>query len=225
MREQKNASPLKSASTLTRRRFGVLAVAGAAASALVAQEVQQPNAASTRLAPGSFERPLVPDTPAFDGPLEFTRRDLAPRAQPFPMSQVRLRPNNVYFDSEEWNRGYMGRLSADRLLYTFRANAGLPVGSAKPLGGWEQPENGQRSSELRGHFAGHFLSASAQLAANGDTEAKAKADYLVAELAKCQEKLGGKYLSAFPATWFDRLEKGERVWAPFYTIHKIAAGM
>ena len=39
------------------------------------------------------------------------------------------------------------------------------------------------------------------------------------------EKLGGKYLSAFPTSWFDRLEKGERVWAPFYTIHKIMAGM
>jgi hypothetical protein len=34
-----------------------------------------------------------------------------------------------------------------------------------------------------------------------------------------------KYLSAFPTTWFDRLEKRERVWAPFYTIHKIMAGM
>jgi DUF1680 family protein len=141
------------------------------------------------------------------------------------MSQVRLLPNNVYFDSQEWNRGYMARLPADRLLYTFRANAGLPVGLAKPLGGWEQPENGQRSSELRGHFGGHFLSASAQLAAMGDKEAKAKGDYMVAEMAKCQEKLGGKYLSAFPTTWWDRLEKGERVWAPFYTIHKITAGM
>ncbi len=38
-------------------------------------------------------------------------------------------------------------------------------------------------------------------------------------------ELGGKYLSAFPTTWWDRLEKGERVWAPFYTIHKIMAGM
>lgn len=172
-------SDQKNASTLTRRRFGVLAAAGAAATALVAKEVQQPNAASTRLAPGSFERPLVPDTPAFDGPLEFTRRDVAPRVQAFPMSQIRLLPNNVYFDSQEWNRGYMARLSADRLLYTFRANAGLPVGSAKPLGGWEQPENGQRSSELRGHFGGHFLTASAQLAAMGDKEAKAKGDYIL----------------------------------------------
>ena len=213
------------ASALSRRRFALLVAAGTAAPSLLAQEAQQPSSTSTRLAPGSFQRPLVPDTPAFEGPLEFTRRDVAQRVQPFPMSQVRLLPNNVYFDSQEWNRGYMARLPADRLLYTFRANAGLPVGSAKPLGGWEQPENGQRSSELRGHFAGHFLSASAQLAAMGDKEAKAKGDTMVAEMAKCQEKLGGKYLSAFPTTWWDRLEKGERVWAPFYTIHKLTAGM
>ena len=141
------------------------------------------------------------------------------------MTQVRLLPGTIYYDAQEWNRGYMSRLPADRLLYTFRANAGLEVGAAKPLGGWEQPENGQRSSELRGHFCGHFLSASAQLAANGDKAAKAKGDYLVAELAKCQQKLGGKYLSAFPASWFERLERGERVWAPFYTYHKIMAGM
>ena len=218
-------SDQKNANRLTRRRFGVLAAAGAAATALVAQDVQRRDASPTRLAPGSFQRPLVPDTPAFDGPLEFTRLDTVPRVQPFPMSRVRLLPNNVYFDSQEWNRGYMARLDADRLLYTFRANAGLAVGSAKALGGWEQPENGKRSSELRGHFGGHFLSASAQLAAMGDKEARAKGDYMVAEMAKCQEKLGGKYLSAFPTTWWDRLEKAERVWAPFYTIHKITAGM
>jgi uncharacterized protein len=218
------------ANTLSRRRFGVLAAASMAATALAGkevagQEVQPPKASSTRLAPGSFQRPLVPDTAAFDGPLEFTRRDVAPKVQPFLMSQVRVLPNNVYFDSQEWNRGYMSRLEADRLLYNFRANAGLPVGSAKPLGGWEQPENGQRSSELRGHFVGHYLSSSAQLAAMGDKDSKAKGDYMVAEMAKCQEKLGGKYLSAFPTTWWDRLQNGERVWAPFYTIHKITAGM
>ena len=142
------------------------------------------------------------------------------------MTQVRLLPNSVYHDHQEWNRGYMTRLDPDRMLYTFRANAGLPTGNAKPLGGWEQPENNDRSSELRGHFPGHFLSASALLyASSGDKAAKSKADYMVAEMAKCQERLGGKYLSAFPTTWFDRLEKRERVWAPFYTIHKIMAGM
>ena len=48
---------------------------------------------------------------------------------------------------------------------------------------------------------------------------------MVTELARCQERLGGTYLSAFPTTWWDRLEAGQRVWAPFYTIHKIMAGM
>jgi uncharacterized protein len=209
---------------LSRRKFGVLLTAGAAAPALVAQQNPQ-RQGGTPSAPGNFRRPIAPDTPAFEGKLDFTRNEIAPKAEPFPMTQVRLLPNSIFHDAQEWNRGYMARLEADRLLYTFRANAGLPVGSAKPLGGWEQPENGQRSSELRGHFPGHFLSASAQLAANGDQDAKAKGDYIVAELAKCQEKLGGKYLSAFPTTWWDRLEKGERVWAPFYTIHKIMAGM
>src|SRR6185503_17333573 len=123
MSQQTNANPL------TRRHFGVLVLAGAA-TGLVAQAVQQGDAAPTRPAPGSFLRPLVPDTPAFDEPLEFSRRDVPLRVQPFPMGQVQLLPNNVYFDSQEWNRGYMARLAADRLLYNFRANAGLPVGSA-----------------------------------------------------------------------------------------------
>lgn len=210
----------------SRRGFaGALAASGAAMSALAQQTPQTPPDPSTRPAPGNFRRPMVPDTPLFDGPLEFTRRNIPPKVEAFAMSQVRLLPGNVFHDSQEWNRGYMSRLAADRLLYTFRANAGIPIGGAKPLGGWEQPDNGQRSSELRGHFPGHFLSACAQLAASGDKEAAAKSAYLVDELAKCQAKLGGSYLSAFPTTWWDRLEKGERVWAPFYTIHKIMAGL
>ena len=207
--------------SVSRRTFG----AALAASAVAGSQALAQSAAQVPPAPGNFRRPIAPDTPAFDGPLEFTRHAVAALAQPFPMAQVKLLPNSIYYDAREWNRGYMARLTADRLLYTFRANAGLPTGSAQPLGGWEQPENGQRSSELRGHFVGHFLSATAQQAASGDREAKAKGDYLVAELAKCQQKLGGTYLSAFPTTWWDRLQTGQRVWAPFYTIHKIMAGM
>lgn len=201
-------------SNITRRGFGALVAQGVVA----AQSANRP-------AVGSWRRPLVDETPAFEGPLEYKHAPVKSRVEPFPMSQVRLLPGSVYHDAQEWNRGYMARLGTDRLLYTFRANAGMPVGSAKPLGGWEQPENGQRSSELRGHFIGHYLSASAQLAANGDKDAKAKADEMIAVMANCQDKLGGKYLSAFPTSWFDRLEKGERIWAPFYTIHKVVAGV
>lgn len=207
---------------VTRREFGRLI--GAAAIPAIAPQTPVQSPPQTDYVPPP--RPLVPDAPPFAGPLTFARNPVTPKVTPFPMTSVRLQPGTVFHDAQEWNRGYMARLDADRLLYTFRVNAGLPVGSAKPLGGWEQPENGRRASELRGHFVGHFLSASALLyASTGDTEAKSKADAMVSDMAKCQERLGGKYLSAFPTAWWDRLERGQRVWAPFYTIHKIMAGM
>lgn len=56
-------------------------------------------------------------------------------------------------DARDWNRGCMMRLENDRLLHNFRVNAGLPS-NEEPLGGWEA-----QASELRGHFAGHHLSA------------------------------------------------------------------
>ncbi len=48
---------------------------------------------------------------------------------------------------------------------------------------------------------------------------------MVSELVKVQQALGDGYLSAFPASLFDRLEALTHVWAPYYTIHKIIAGL
>ena len=45
------------------------------------------------------------------------------------------------------------------------------------------------------------------------------------ELARCQDALGGGYLNAAPEELFDWLEAGKKVWAPYYGIHKIMAGM
>jgi DUF1680 family protein len=135
------------------------------------------------------------------------------------MTEVRLGPG-MFKDAQQANLGFLTRLDADRLLHNFRVNAGLPS-SAKPLGGWEKPD-----CELRGHFVGHFLSASALMySSTGDNAIKEKGGYVVAELAKCQDKLGGGYLSAFPLEFFDRLRARQKVWAPFYTIHKIMAGL
>ncbi len=161
----------------------------------------------------------VPPTQPFDGSLHFARRDAGFKLEAFPLAQVRLLPS-AFYEAQEANRAYLHRLSADRLLHTFRVNAGLPS-AAQPLGGWERPD-----CELRGHFVGHYLSACALMsAAAGDSELLEKGNYLVAELAKCQQKLGGQYLSAFPTELFDRLKRREKVWAPFYTYHKILAGM
>lgn len=138
----------------------------------------------------------------------------------FPLSQVRLRPG-IFLNQLESNQSFIESLPNDRLLHTFRLTAGIPS-TAEPLGGWEHPRG-----ELRGHFAGgHVLSAIALLhVATGDDAIKQKGEVLVAELAKCQRKLNeGGYLSAYPTSFYDRLKDGKRVWAPFYTYHKILAG-
>jgi DUF1680 family protein len=144
---------------------------------------------------------------------------VALRALPFDLPRVRLQPG-PFFEAAEVNRRFLLGLDADRLLHTFRLTAGLPS-SAEPVGGWEAPNN-----ELRGHFTGHYLSACAlRSAGHGDAEAKARGDRIVAALAECQAALGTGYLSAFPEELFDRLRADQRVWAPWYTEHKIMAGL
>ena len=139
---------------------------------------------------------------------------------PFPLTQVRLGDGPCKIATEA-DRRYLHSLPPDRLLHTFRINAGLPS-NAEPLGGWEAPD-----CELRGHYAGgHYLSACALMyAATGDEDLKKNAATVVAELGKCQTALKSGYLSAFPVEFFDRLRERQRVWAPFYTIHKIMAGL
>jgi len=142
------------------------------------------------------------------------------QAYPFDLKQVRLL-EGPFRRAMELDLKYMHELDSDRLLHNFRVNAGLPS-SAEPLGGWEEPK-----CELRGHTVGHYLSACALMyASTGDEKLKAKADGIVAELAKCQKALGPTgYLSAFPEEFFDRVEATKRVWAPYYTLHKILAGL
>ena len=136
------------------------------------------------------------------------------------MSQVRLL-NGSWQQLQEKNRQYLLSLPNDRLLHSFRITAGM-TSSASPFGGWEKPD-----SELRGHFTGgHYLSAVAlTYASTGDEDLKKKGDLLVSELHKCQVGNKNGYLSAFPDDFFDRLRERVQVWAPFYTVHKIMAGM
>src|ERR1051326_3621391 len=62
-------------------------------------------------------------------------------------------------------------------------------------------------------------------ASTGDERFKAKGDAVVAGLAECQAKLDSGYLSAFPESFIDRVEARQPVWAPYYTLHKILAGL
>jgi hypothetical protein len=140
------------------------------------------------------------------------------KAEPFSMTEVRLLPS-FWKDMMELDRSYLYSLPNDRLAYNFRVTAGLPTQDVDPLGGWEALD-----CELRGHYVGHYLSSCALLyASTGDDPIKAKADDLVTILAQCQAKDG--YLGAYPATFYDKLRNHEKVWAPFYTYHKILAGL
>lgn len=139
------------------------------------------------------------------------------KAQPFDLQDVRLLPG-YWMDMMELNRSFLYSLPNDRLVHNFRVTAGLPSDAA-PLGGWEAPD-----CELRGHYVGHYLSACALMdASTGDPALRAKANALVAMLAECQQKDG--YLGAYPTTFYDKLRAGEKIWAPFYTYHKIMAGL
>jgi DUF1680 family protein len=142
-------------------------------------------------------------------------------------AHVRLLPGSPFYDRQELHRkGYLASQDPDKLLYLFRSVAKLPQagGATGPYGGWD-------GSWLRGHMLGHYLSAASRMAAaTGDDTFKTKVNYVVAELAKCQAALGNTgYLSAFPATVFDWLEgKGGEsggIAVPYYTIHKIMAGL
>ena len=164
--------------------------------------------------------PPIHETAPFAEPLTFIRHEIKPRVQPFALHQVVLDPGPLQ-EARDWNRSYMLRLGNDRLLHNFRVTAGL-ASSATPLGGWEAPASG-----LRGHFVGHYLSACAMLiASTGDSDIKNKAEALVSGIAECQAALDDNgYVSAFPAKVFAQLDKQEKVWAPFYTLHKILAGL
>ena len=147
-----------------------------------------------------------------------------PAAEAFPLRDVRIL-EGPFRDAQQRDLAYLLRLDPDRLLHTFRLNAGLAT-AAKPYGGWEAP-----SVELRGHSLGHYLTACALMfEATGDERLKARALALAAELRKVQLALPSRgmspgYLSAFPEELFDRVEARKSVWAPYYTLHKIMAGL
>ncbi len=146
------------------------------------------------------------------------------KAEPFGLQEVRLL-DGPFRDAMLRDRAYLLSLDPNRLLHTFRLNVGLPS-SSRPYGGWEAPD-----CEVRGHSLGHYLSACALMyASTGEEEFKTRADSIVAELGKCQAAspqagYNPGYLSAYPESFIDRVEARKPVWAPWYTLHKIMAGL
>jgi autotransporter-associated beta strand protein len=157
------------------------------------------------------------------------------QAEPFSLDRVRLLDSRFKSNQELHRTGYLAWINPDRLLYPFRSNAGLAQATgATSLGGWEGTSG---FTAVRGHIAGHYLSAASKMyAATGDATFLPKIQYLVSELKKCQDALATKtdtagrslsgYLAAFPISYFETLETNPgSAQVPFYTVHKIMAGL
>ena len=81
------------------------------------------------------------------------------QAESFDLKDVRLLPSR-FRDNMLRDSAWMTSIDVNRLLHSFRTNAGVFAGreggymTVKKLGGWESLD-----CELRGHTTGHMLSA------------------------------------------------------------------
>lgn len=159
----------------------------------------------------------------------FTRHSTPAMAlRPVPATSVRLLPG-LFKERYELNRKYMMMLEPEKLLQNFYAEAGLNkeymVGKDGNLSnlywGWESP-----MGQLRGHFLGHYLSACAYMwAETGDAAIKQRADFIVSELARCQQINGGEWVGSIPEKYLYLMAEGRPMWSPQYTLHKTLMGL
>ncbi|HEY9165757.1 MAG TPA: beta-L-arabinofuranosidase domain-containing protein [Candidatus Kryptonia bacterium] len=176
---------------------------------------------------------LLISLPGFAGILPGRSTDLVPNkiglvVRPFDLKDVRLL-DGPFKHAMEMDESYLLELRPDRLLSWYRREAGLPQKDSV-YGGWE-------SMGIAGHSLGHYLSACSMMyASTGNDSLKERVDYIVDQLAICQDANGNGYVAAIPGgkKVFEELIEGKietkpfelnGVWVPWYTIHKELAGL
>lgn len=148
---------------------------------------------------------------------------------PFDLNQVILQ-DRLFISNRDRTYEYLLSINEEQMLYNFRDAALLDTKNVSPMSGWDSPD-----CNLRGHTIGHYLSALAQAyASSGEDKFKTKLDYIITELQKCQDSMAasGKFspgfLSGYSEDQFIKLEElttYPKIWAPYYTLHKIMAGL
>lgn len=163
-----------------------------------------------------------------DGRLK-VKPSIQPKAFGFDLKDVRINEGSPLKNAMDRDAGYLLSLSTDRLLHRFYQNAKLPT-KGDVYRGWE-------SQSISGHTLGHYLSAiSMMYASTGNIEFKKRADYIVTELARCQDARGTGYVGAMPGedSCFYKVSKGNiktggfdlnGLWSPWYVVHKVMAGL
>jgi DUF1680 family protein len=147
----------------------------------------------------------------------------------FPLTDVKLL-EGPFLHATELDMKTLLNYEPDRLLSKFYTEAGLKP-KAEHYMGWE-------NESLAGHSLGHYLSSCSMMYQTlGDTAFLNRVNYIVDELKKLQDADGDGYIGAFPngkKIFENEVAKGNiraqgfnlnGIWSPFYTQHKILAGL
>ncbi len=141
-----------------------------------------------------------------------------------PLAQTtKLQPGEAMARRQR-NLNYLMKLTPDNLLRSHYLEAGLLNMNWKPEGihwGWDAP-----TSEIRGTLVGHWLHAAAHLIREQDApELRARVVHVVNEIARCQERNGGRWAFPIPEKYLFLLRDGQGTWAPQYVCHKNMMGL
>lgn len=171
-----------------------------------------------------FARVLVSKEPVVHKP------GPAPILSAFEGGEVHLCGDSPFKAAQDRTHEFLRSVDDDQMLYNFRRAAGLDTLGAPEMIGWDSPDG-----LLRGHTTGHYLSSLALCyRATSDKAIRDKAEYMVKVLGQCQDTFAEQkgyhpgFLSAYSEEQFDLLEVYTRypqIWAPYYTLHKIMAGL
>jgi len=151
------------------------------------------------------------------------------RVLPFALSDVKLL-DGPFLHATQLDAQILLNYEPDRLLSKFYSEAGLKP-KAEHYMGWED-------ETIAGHSLGHYLSACSMMyQTTGDSMFSERVSYIVDELKKLQDADRDGYIGAFPTgkkILEEEVAKGNirsqgfdlnGIWVPFYTQHKMMAGL
>jgi DUF1680 family protein len=155
--------------------------------------------------------------------------DTPDRISTLPLADVELL-EGPFRNATELSKSSALSYDPDRFLAGFRSEAGLEP-RAEHYRGWE-------SETIAGHSLGHYLSGLSLLyAGSRDARFLNRIEYIVSELEAVQGAHGDGYVGAIPNgknIFETEIAAGEirahafslnEMWAPFYTFHKMMAGL
>ncbi len=162
------------------------------------------------------------------------------KAKRFALSDTKIAKNSDLYNRMVLNTNYLLQLDCDRLLYHFRAYAGLDTKVENGYGGWEG-----EWSDIKGEFMGHYIAALGNIYLSCEETVlkqsiKCRVQYLIDSLEAVQNAIGLRtekgypgcfgYLAAIPTTQLDALEdlKSNGNFSdgvPYYVHHKTFKGL